>query len=327
VKRIMFAALGSEVSQLGMGCASLGSRISPSQGLRALERAFDHGITWYDVAPAYGAGEAEGLIGAFAAGRRDAIRICTKVGLAPPERNATLRLVYAALRPVAGAAKTLRKMFRKSAMTRNRHLDLTPDLVRSSLERSLRRLRVDHVDVFALHDPPEEDTRRADLLGALDDLRARGLTRTLAVAGAYGACVAGLTASQGFGVAQLADPPGEGGVAARLRAAVGRPLSTVTHSVLGVGGAAETLARRIADDPALAALLRGHGFHGPASAIAADVLQRRAFALNGEGVVLMSMFSGDHLSAALAAAAAPPPPDQVLAAVEAACGRAPVRGS
>lgn len=315
----MFAALGEEASQLGMGCASLGSRISARQGLRALERAFDYGVTWYDVAPAYGAGEAEALLGQFAARRRDAIRICTKVGLAPPERSGALRLAHAAARPLAGAVKSLRKLARGTAMTRNRPLDLTPALVRASLERSLRRLRIDHVDVFALHDPSPGDARRDDIRAALEDLRAQGLLRAIAVAGDFDACAVGLNSSDAFGVAQLADPPGEGGAVARLRAAIARPFSTVTHSVLGVGGAAETLTRRIGQDSALAAALRAHGFEGAPRAVAAETLLRRAFTLNSEGVVLMSMFSGDHLAGNLAAAAAPPLPATLLDAVEAAC--------
>ena len=45
-------------SRLGFGCASLGSRVAAADGLNALAAAFDAGVNWFDVAPAYGAGEA-----------------------------------------------------------------------------------------------------------------------------------------------------------------------------------------------------------------------------------------------------------------------------
>jgi aryl-alcohol dehydrogenase-like predicted oxidoreductase len=318
----MFSALGEAVPPLGMGCASLGSRVSPAAGLRALAEAFERDVIWCDVAPAYGAGEAEVLLGRFAAGRRDGIRICTKVGLAPPERGAAMRLVQAAARPLAGAVKGLRKLVRRTALTRNRPLELTPGLVRASLERSLRRMGVGHVDVFALHDPLPGQTRREDIRATLEDLRAAGHVRALAVAGDFDACAAGLEAGPPFTVAQLADPPGAGGAAARLRAAVGRRFSTVTHSVLGVGGAAETLARRLAQDAGLRVAAQAHGFDGPPARVAVALLLRRAFTLNADGVVLMSMFSRDHLADALAAAAAPPLPAPLLDAVEAACAPA-----
>ena len=71
-------------SAIGMGCASLGSRVGRREGLKALARAYDAGITWFDVAPSYGDAEAETILGEFVQGRRDKIRICTKVGIRPP---------------------------------------------------------------------------------------------------------------------------------------------------------------------------------------------------------------------------------------------------
>ena len=69
---------------LGFGCASLGSHVSEGQGLRALHAAFERGVTWYDVAPPYGDGEAEEILGRFLTGRRDRVVICTKFGVPRP---------------------------------------------------------------------------------------------------------------------------------------------------------------------------------------------------------------------------------------------------
>ncbi|MEZ5779555.1 MAG: aldo/keto reductase [Paracoccaceae bacterium] len=317
MRRIHFGALGEPVSQIGMGCASLGSRISPRRGLEALERAFDAGISWYDVAPAYGAGAAEGLVGRFAQKRRDRIQICTKVGLAPPARNNTLRLVYAVARPAAAMTKGLRSGFRKSGLTRNRHLDLTPGLVLASLEQSLRRLGTDHVDVYALHDPIPDDTRREDIVAALEDIRDRGLARAISIAGSVEACCEGLRAPSPFRIAQLADPPHSGAIS-RVLAATHQRLSFVTHSVLGVNGPADLLASRLRTDAGLSRLLSDHGFANSPADVAASLLTRRALMVNPDGVVLLSMFSHRHLAACLEAASAPALPHQILCAIDSA---------
>src|SRR5580704_10332980 len=100
IRRVRLPGTGIEASCLGFGCASLGSRISARAGLEALARAHEAGVTWFDLAPAYGAGEAEGILARFLAGRRERVSILTKVGLAPPRRSALLRGAYAAARPL-----------------------------------------------------------------------------------------------------------------------------------------------------------------------------------------------------------------------------------
>jgi len=89
------AASSPAPSRLGFGCASLGSRVAAADGLNALAAAFDAGVNWFDVAPAYGAGEAETLLGRFLRGRRDRTFVVTKVGMAPPRRLGAVRLAYA----------------------------------------------------------------------------------------------------------------------------------------------------------------------------------------------------------------------------------------
>ena len=91
-------------SCLGFGCASLGSRIGAPAGLRALAEAHERGVNWFDVAPAYGAGEAEAILAQFVKGRRDKLLLTTKVGIATPARLGAIRLVYALGRPLIGAA-------------------------------------------------------------------------------------------------------------------------------------------------------------------------------------------------------------------------------
>ncbi|WP_240345132.1 aldo/keto reductase [Novosphingobium sp. THN1] len=174
-----------------MGCASLGSRYGAGAGLRALEAAFDSGITWFDVAPAYGAGEAEPILGRFLQGRREQVQVCTKVGLAAPQRGLVRKLLLPVARPVVARMKGLRGKIRQSGATTNISLPLTAELIETSIARSLARLRTDRVEVYALHDPNPDDLARDDVLRALERVVARGQARHVAVAGELDAALRG----------------------------------------------------------------------------------------------------------------------------------------
>ena len=288
----------AQACQLGFGCASLGSRISACEGLRALEAAFGQGVAWYDVAPAYGAGQAEVILGGFLKGKRSQVSVTTKVGLAAPKSNAALRWAYALGRPVAKAATGLRAAFRKMPATRNRHLPLTPELIKTSLERSLRSLGTDHVDVFALHDPQPQDVLRDDILRALGDALAQGKVRRIAVAGTPEACRA---AGPHFGVLQTSV---EGFAAAGADFHAGTA-QIVLHSVFGVAGRRERLLAAVSGDPSRIKLLRAAGYGGGQNAAVADLLLDGAFALNPGGIVLASMFSPGRVAANVARWRAP----------------------
>ena len=120
------ASLGRKVSAIGFGCASLGSRISATDGGRALDQAFDLRVWWYDVAPSYGDGQAEILLGEFPKGLREKVVVCTKFGIARPNISRTKQL----LRPLARlTAETF--PVRRSTVSRVRATDNAP--------RSLRR--------------------------------------------------------------------------------------------------------------------------------------------------------------------------------------------
>lgn len=295
-------------SCIGFGCASLGSRIGRVAGLRALEEAYAAGVTWYDVAPPYGADEGERILGDFLRGRRDRVVVCTKVGLVGPNRNRLVKLAYALARPIVGRAKILRRGFRSVPATRYRRLALDGVSIRTSLDTSLRRLGTDHVDVFALHDPPEADVLRDDVLRALESIVTSGKARHLSVAGDLAACLAGSGPGLPFEVTQIADDP-RTGTLGDLRARAPRRLAAVTHSVFGVDGMLDLLTATLGADARAARRLADAGYAGESARMAADLLLDRAFASNPDGVVLASMFGAGHRDANLARAALPVRPD------------------
>jgi len=119
-----------QISSIGMGCVTLGREIDRSISFQVLDHALQRGITLFDTAAAYAAGESETVLGEWMAARqvRARITLATKV---------------------VGT--------------------LTRDWVITSAEASLARLRTDHIDLFQLHSwddqTPLEETLEA--LGAL----------------------------------------------------------------------------------------------------------------------------------------------------------------
>ncbi|MFE9427586.1 aldo/keto reductase [Kitasatospora sp. NPDC006697] len=144
-RRIGPLAVGAQ----GLGCLGLSEFYGPvaeADALAVIHRALDLGVTLLDTADVYGHGENERLIGRALAGRRDRAVIATKFGV---------------LRPGSGVGTGIRA---------------DPAYLRESCEASLRRLGVDHIDLFQLTraDPavPVEETA-----GALGELIAAGKIR------------------------------------------------------------------------------------------------------------------------------------------------------
>ena len=294
-------------SRLGLGCASLGSRIGPTAGSRALSAAFDAGVTWFDVAPAYGLGAAEPLLGEFLKGRRQSVSVTTKVGIAPPERLRLMKYAYAIGRPALSVASGLRGAFRKIKATRNRRVPLDANLVEASIAGSLKRLQTDYVDVFALHDPSPEDVLREDVLSALERVLERGQARRIAVAGTREACRAALRAPGRYGLLQMSVE--DFAVSATEFANCGAQI--VLHSVFGVDGMRERLLSRLARSPERSRALAETGWGGDRERAVADLLLERALALNADGIVLTSMFAPLHLKSNMAVASRPASPQAI----------------
>jgi hypothetical protein len=216
-----------------------------------------------------------------------------------------MRLALAAM---PGLRAQVRK--RRPANTR---VPLDAASIAASLDASLKRLGVDHVDVLALHSATPEESRRDDVIGALERSVASGKARTVAMASSPEAAVAGLGASPVYGLAQFANNPLEPGLEQVRAGLPGRPFDAVTHTVYGNEGQIGALALRVEREPGLRAALDQAGYGGEPKAIAADVLADYAFAANPDGVVLMSMFSARHLTANLARHALPRDRQAILA--------------
>jgi len=144
---------GLKVSVLGFGCGAVGGlmvRGSPADQERAVARAIELGINYFDTAAMYGNGESERNLGRVLKSLNPDIRVGTKVRVPAAERS-----------HIGGA-------------------------VTASLEASLQRLQLDQIDLFQLHNHITRDGRDGDLtpetvLGevvpAFERLREQGKTR------------------------------------------------------------------------------------------------------------------------------------------------------
>ncbi len=135
---------GPEVSVVGLGTNNFGGRIDYGASLEVIDAALEAEITLLDTADIYG--ESEEYIGRALEGRRDRVVLATKFG-----------------KPVDGAPDLPRG---------------SREYIRWAVDRSLRRLRTDVIDVYQMHEP-DERTPIEETLGALHELVQEGTVRHL----------------------------------------------------------------------------------------------------------------------------------------------------
>jgi aryl-alcohol dehydrogenase-like predicted oxidoreductase len=141
---------GLEVSAIGLGCMGMSEFYGPTdeaEAIATLHRALDLGVTLLDTADMYGPYTNEELVGRAIRGRRAQVVLATKCGIVRDPNDHSLR-----------------------------GLDGSPAYIRAACDGSLRRLGVDHVELYQLHraDPkvPIEES-----VGAMADLVRAGKVR------------------------------------------------------------------------------------------------------------------------------------------------------
>ncbi len=139
---------GCAVSRVGLGTNNFGFRIDPEAGRKVLDAALDAGVTLIDTSDSYG--DAEVVLGDALVGRRDEVVLATKFGS---------ELHGDDVGPDWGARGSRR-------------------YIRQAVERSLRRLRTDWIDLYQIH-RPDPATPIAETLGALQELVDEGKVRYL----------------------------------------------------------------------------------------------------------------------------------------------------
>lgn len=143
---------GHDVSAIGLGCMGMSwgyheSQRDDASSIEVIRHAVDRGVDFIDTAACYGDGHNERLLGEALAGRKGDVVVATKGGLVVDDLQ-----------------------------TRSMHRDARPESLRNEVTQSLRRLRVDAIDLYYLHrvDPavPLEES-----WGALSEMVDEGLLR------------------------------------------------------------------------------------------------------------------------------------------------------
>lgn len=296
----------------GLGCADLYRAPSAAQRRRLLDAAYAAGVRHFDVAPMYGLGIAERELGRFARGRRDDLVIATKFGIAPTAAAAAIARVQAPVRRVLEAVPALRRRARASAAGPSsggagsllyRATGYDAAGARASLERSLRALGTDRVDLLLLHDPQPGGVRSDDVCAYLESARSAGSIRAWGVAGEPGPTLAVASAlPAAMPVIQVRDDV-LAGAGARSRIAAFK--ARITFGVLG--RALQTLVAHVGSDERRRRRWRDElGADCAVAETAAALMLRLAARGNPDGVVLFSTIDLDHVRASAAALARPP---------------------
>ena len=141
---------GLEVGAIGLGCMGMSEfygTADQGEAIATIHRALDLGVTLLDTADMYGPYTNEELVGRAIAGRREEVVLATKFGIVRDDSS-------------------------------RRGVEGRPAYVRKSIEGSLGRLGVDHVDLYYQHrvDP---DTPIEDTVGAMAELVREGKVRYL----------------------------------------------------------------------------------------------------------------------------------------------------
>ena len=141
---------GFKVSEISFGAWAIGNdwgNVSDSESLAALHRAVDLGVNFFDTADVYGDGRSEKLLAQLKKDRPEEIIIATKMGRRLPQvaTNFTIE-------------------------------NLAPHI-----ERSLKNLATDALDLVQLHCPPTEVYYMPELFGALDNLVTEGKIKNYGV--------------------------------------------------------------------------------------------------------------------------------------------------
>jgi aryl-alcohol dehydrogenase-like predicted oxidoreductase len=162
MERRRLGTQGLEVGTIGLGCMGMSEfygTADEDEAIATIHRALELGVTLLDTADVYGPFKNEELVGRAIKGRREQVVLATKFGIVRDPDDPSRRGVEG-----------------------------RPDYVRKSIEDSLERIGVDHVDLYYQHrvDP---DTPIEETVGAMADLVREGKVRFLGLSEAAAATI------------------------------------------------------------------------------------------------------------------------------------------
>lgn len=162
-KRVL-GRTGFEVTQLGFGAMEIrgdkawGRAVTDQQAETILNAVLDGGINFFDTSPDYGMSEE--FIGKYISRRRDEFYLATKCGCNP---------------------KFSMEVDREKVP---QHI-WEPQQLEDNINRSLRRMKVDYVDVWQLHNPDVNELESGSLLEKMQEVRDSGKVRFISISSTH----------------------------------------------------------------------------------------------------------------------------------------------
>lgn len=152
MRQVQLGQTGPLIGAQGLGCMGMSEfygETDEAESRAALERALELGVTMHDTADMYGVGSNEEFLAPFIAAHRDRVTIATKFGYTRTPENPN-----------------------------DWSLDNRPEFIRTAVERSLKRLGVDVIDLYYMH-RRDGVTPLEESIGAMADLVKEGKVKWL----------------------------------------------------------------------------------------------------------------------------------------------------
>ena len=164
--------MNKKISKLGLGTsniASLGKSLPYNKAKRLFDLAFDMNVSTIDTSDTYGSGDAERLIGKIIEGKRNNIFVISKVGYPYITLPKSMSPLNQFGKKILQGLK-FKKRFKK-------------EYILSGIEKSLKRLNINHLDAYLLHDLSIKDifVHKDECFEALYLIKKKGLSRFIGI--------------------------------------------------------------------------------------------------------------------------------------------------
>ncbi len=150
---------GRVTSRLGFGASRIIGGPAQKHSLGLLETAYEAGIRHFDVAPAYGSGGAEEVLGSFLRRHHDEVTVTSKFGIARPVGGSRFLHTYgrAAARFLLWRLPGVKARLIRATQPASLTTHFTSQELSASLRESLTALRSERLDLFLLHEAELQD--------------------------------------------------------------------------------------------------------------------------------------------------------------------------
>jgi aryl-alcohol dehydrogenase-like predicted oxidoreductase len=283
--------------RLGFGSGEIFAGATRGRSVGLVQAAFDAGFRYFDTARLYGNGEAEVILGSVLPRVREQVAIASKVGILPWSMLTWRQFKHRAAKAARLGGPLARAIVPAPPPSAARFGAFArKDMVRS-VERSLRALRTDYLDILLLHECSVADAQSTEVMDFLHELRARGRIRAFGTATHFAETCQ--IVQQNPQVAQVLQIPSDAlnGNIAALPANAAELL--ITHSALKQS-LPRLLAHLAADPVAGQRWTSGTGLAPDDRVAIARLLLADAIAANPKGIVVFSTSRAERFAEAIA---------------------------